>query len=108
MTRKPYPTDLTDDQWGLLESLLPKPKSGTRRGGRPPADLREVVNAVFHHLRGGLAWRLDPFVAAPCERGRDGGDGDAGADRVGDPCHGPTDGQPSQMHSAQPAPRSVR
>ena len=65
MTRKPYPTDLTDDQWEQLEPLLPKPKSGTRRGGRPAADLREVANAVFYHLRGGLAWRLLPHDFPP-------------------------------------------
>jgi transposase len=60
MTRKPYTTDLTDDQWERLEPFLPKPKSGTPRGGRPAADLREVVNALAYLLRGGLAWRLLP------------------------------------------------
>ena len=58
MTRKPYATDLTDDQWERLEPFLPKPKSGTPKGGRPAADLREVVNALAYLLRGGLAWRL--------------------------------------------------
>lgn len=60
MTRKPYPTDLTDEQWGRLEPLLPSPKSGTRRGGRPAADTREVANAVLHLLRSGGSWRLLP------------------------------------------------
>ena len=60
MTRKPYPTDLTDDQWERLEPLLPKPRSGTRKGGRPATDRREVVNAVFYHLRAGGAWELLP------------------------------------------------
>ncbi|MBX9622650.1 MAG: transposase [Gemmataceae bacterium] len=53
MTRKRYPTDLTDARWGRLEPLTPKPKSGTRKGGRPATDRREVPNAVFYHLRGG-------------------------------------------------------
>ncbi len=35
MTRKLYTTDLTDEPSGHLEPLLPKPTSGTRRGGRP-------------------------------------------------------------------------
>jgi putative transposase len=65
MTRKPYPTDLTNDQWERLEPLLPRPKSGTRKGGRPATDLREVVNAIFYHLRGGLAWRLLPHDFPP-------------------------------------------
>ena len=58
MSRKPYDTDLTDDQWERLDRLLPKPKSGTARGGRPASDLREVANAIFHHLQAGAAWRL--------------------------------------------------
>ena len=65
MTRKPYPTDLTDEQWESLEPLLPEPRSGTGKGGRPAADLREVVNAIFYHLRGGLAWRLLPHDFPP-------------------------------------------
>ena len=65
MERKPYPTDLTDEQWDHLEPLLPRPKSGTRKGGRPAADRREVVNAIFHHLRGGSAWRLLPHDFPP-------------------------------------------
>ena len=65
MTRKSYSTDLTDDQWERLEPLLPKPKSGTPRGGRPAVDLREVVNAIAYLLRGGLAWRLLPHDFPP-------------------------------------------
>ena len=42
--RKPYRTDLTDDQWGLLATVLPPAKPG----GRPrTVDLREVVNAML-------------------------------------------------------------
>jgi len=65
MIRKPYSTDLTDDQWERLAPLLPKSRSGTRNGGRPAADLREVVNAIFYHLRGGSAWRLLPHDFPP-------------------------------------------
>ena len=65
MTRKAYQTDLTDDQWDRLEPFLPKPKSGTPKGGRPAADLREVVNAVAYLLRAGLAWRLLPHDFPP-------------------------------------------
>ena len=65
MTRKPYATDLTDEPWGHLEPLLPKPKSGTRKGGRPAADLREVADAIFDPLRGGRAWRLLPHDFPP-------------------------------------------
>jgi transposase len=60
MTRKPYPTDLTDAQWERLEPLIPRPKSGTQKGGRPAVDRREIVNAIFYHLRGGSSWELLP------------------------------------------------
>ena len=61
MSRKPYPTDLTDEQWERLDSLLPPPKTGTTKGGRPvTVDRREVVNAIFYHLRAGGAWRMMP------------------------------------------------
>jgi putative transposase len=65
MTRKPYPTDLTDDQWERIEPLLPKPKSGTRKGGRPAADTRAVLDAIFYLLRGGCAWRMLPHDVPP-------------------------------------------
>jgi len=32
--RKTYPSDLTDEQWAIMEPLLPPPRSGPR-GGRP-------------------------------------------------------------------------
>ena len=60
MKRKSYPTDLTDEQWQRIQPLLPSPKSGTAKGGRPAADTREVLDAVFYHLRGGQAWRMLP------------------------------------------------
>jgi putative transposase len=65
MTRKPYPTDLTDEQWQRVQPLLPSPKSGTAKGGRPAADTREVLNAIFYHLRGGQAWRMLPHDFPP-------------------------------------------
>jgi putative transposase len=59
--RAPYPSDLTDQEWTVLEPLLPKPKSGTARGGRPQQyPTREVVNGVRYVLRTGCAWRLLP------------------------------------------------
>lgn len=61
MSRKAYPTDLTDEQWDRLDPLLPKPKSGTPKGGHPVVvDRREVVNAIFYHLRAGGSWRMMP------------------------------------------------
>ena len=62
MSRKPYPSDLTDAQWQLLEPLLPAAK----RGGRPrKTDLREVVNALFYLNREGCTWRALPHDFPP-------------------------------------------
>src|SRR6201992_1835245 len=52
-----YPSDLTDDQWALIEPHLP-PVPG---GGRPrKTNLRDVVDAVFYILRTGCQWRYLP------------------------------------------------
>jgi putative transposase len=56
METRRYDTDLTDEQFALIELLLPRPK----RTGRPPADLREVVNAILYLVRAGCQWRLLP------------------------------------------------
>ena len=56
--RRAYATDLSDDEWRILEPLVPKAKPG----GRPRAhETRELLNASFFYvLRGGCAWRLLP------------------------------------------------
>jgi putative transposase len=60
--RKAYSSDLTDEQWELIEPLLPTAKPG----GRPrKTDIREVVNAIFYLLRTGCAWRLLPHDFPP-------------------------------------------
>jgi putative transposase len=52
-----YPSDLTDDQWDLIERHLP-PEPG---GGRPrKTDLRDVVDAIFYITRTGCQWRYLP------------------------------------------------
>ena len=60
--RKAYSSDLTDEQWKLIEPLLP----AAIPGGRPrKTDIREVVNAIFYLLRTGCAWRLLPHDFPP-------------------------------------------
>jgi putative transposase len=57
MSRRSYPTNLTDEQWAILAPLMPPPK----KGGRPrKTDMREVVNAILYLLRTGCAWDLLP------------------------------------------------
>jgi putative transposase len=62
MSREPYPSDLTDAQWQLLEPLLPAAKPG----GRPRKhDLRAIVNAIFYLNREGCSWRALPHDFPP-------------------------------------------
>jgi putative transposase len=54
--RKQYPSDLTDEQWQVIEPMLPAAKPG----GRPrTVNLREVVNTLYlpstHGLPVGVA-----------------------------------------------------
>ena len=60
MSRKQYPSDLTDKQWQLIQPLIPM-KTGGKAGGRPPEiELREMLDAYFYLLRGGVSWRMLP------------------------------------------------
>jgi len=43
--------DLSDEEWALLEPLLPK----SRRSAR--VDDRKIVNAIIYVLRTGMPWR---------------------------------------------------
>jgi|SRR5271168_3828140 len=56
MSTTHYDTDLTDQQYALIEPFLPPPK----RTGRPSADLRQVLNGILYLLRTGCQWRLLP------------------------------------------------
>jgi putative transposase len=57
MKRKPYPTDLTDSEWMLLQPFVATPQL---RGRPRTADLREILNAIFYILKSGCAWRMLP------------------------------------------------
>ena len=57
-----YETDLTDAEWALVEPYMPRPCGSGRPREWP---LREVLNAIFYVLRGGIAWRLLPSDLPP-------------------------------------------
>jgi putative transposase len=59
-----YPTDLTDEQWELLQLVLP-PRRKPKTRGRPPADMRLMLNALLYFVRSGCAWRLLPKDFGP-------------------------------------------
>lgn len=57
MNRTPYPSDLSDAEWLLIEPLFPQP---TKLGRPRTHPLREIVNAIFYVLRTGCQWRFLP------------------------------------------------
>jgi putative transposase len=64
LPRKAYPSDLTDEQWNILESLVAPPRADGL--GRPPeVDLREVVNAILYLNRSGCQWDMLPHDLPP-------------------------------------------
>lgn len=62
MSTHRYPSDLTDEQWAILEPHLP-PEPG---GGRPrKTDPRDVLDAILYVLRTGCQWRDLPGDLPP-------------------------------------------
>jgi putative transposase len=61
-TRRPYPSDLSDEEWAILEPLL---ASAEKRGRPPRWPKRRIADAVFYLLRSGCAWRMLPREYPP-------------------------------------------
>jgi putative transposase len=61
MRTQSYPSDVTDEQWALIEPHIP-----VHPGGRPRTTaLRDVVDAIFYLLRTGCQWRYLPTDFPP-------------------------------------------
>ena len=60
--RRAYQTDLSDEEWEVIEPHLPLPRAPGRPRLHP---LREILDAVFYVVRGGCAWRLLPHDFPP-------------------------------------------
>lgn len=56
-SRLRYPSDLTDEEWRLVEPLIPAAKRG---GGKRTVVMREVVNGLMYVLSTGCQWRAIP------------------------------------------------
>ena len=57
MSTKRYASDLSDEEWAILEPLVPAAKPG----GRPrTVEMREVLNGIFYLLKTGCQWRMLP------------------------------------------------
>jgi putative transposase len=60
-----YPSDLTDDQWELLEPVFNAPG---KRGRKHADDLRTVVDAMLYIAQTGCQWRYLPESFGPWTR----------------------------------------
>jgi putative transposase len=59
--RKPYPSDLTDQQWEIIDPLIP-----VHRVGRPrTVNMREVLNTIFYQAKSGCQWDMLPHDLLP-------------------------------------------
>src|SRR5512142_1025864 len=54
--RKPYPSDLTDEQWEIIKPLIPVNSVGRPR----EVEMREVLNTIFSQNRSGCQWDMLP------------------------------------------------
>ena len=59
---KPYPSDLTDDQWDLIRPLLPR---ASKVGHPVIVARRRLLDAIFYILRTGCQWRQLPHDFPP-------------------------------------------
>jgi transposase len=61
-SRLRYPSDLTDEEWSLVEPQIPPAKRG---GNKRHVNLREVVNGLMYILSTGCQWRALPKDLPP-------------------------------------------
>jgi len=61
-SRLRYPSDLTDEEWALVEPLIPPAKRGGRRRS---VDMRKVVDGLMYVLSTGCQWRYVPKDLPP-------------------------------------------
>src|SRR6476660_10654176 len=57
-----YPSDLTDDEWARVGSLIPPARRG---GNKLSVDVREVMNGIMYVLSTGCQWRAIPNDLPP-------------------------------------------
>jgi len=62
MNRKPYPTDVSDDEWAFVAPYLTLMREEAPQRDHP---LREVFNGLRYVVRGGIAWRMVPNDLPP-------------------------------------------
>lgn len=62
MARKPYPSDVTDEEWAFVAPYLTLMREDAPQRDY---DLREVFNGLRYFVRGGMTWRMLPNDLPP-------------------------------------------
>jgi len=57
-----YPSDLTDEQWSLIEHYFER---SDPRGAESQHSKRTIVNAIIYVIRAGIQWRMMPNDLPP-------------------------------------------
>jgi transposase len=65
--RQRYRTDLTDEQWTLIEPVLTTWREDRHSIRTPVHDLREIVDAILYVNRTGAQWDLLPHDFPPAK-----------------------------------------
>ena len=60
-----YPSDLTDEEWSLAKTEIPRAKQG---GNKRTVDVREVMNGLMYVLSTDCQWRAIPKDLLPRSR----------------------------------------
>ncbi|MEV2184114.1 IS5 family transposase, partial [Streptomyces sp. NPDC047966] len=65
--RKPYPSDLSDEQWALIEPVITvwKDRHRSVSGHQGAYEMREIVNAILYQGRTGCQWLYLPHDLPP-------------------------------------------
>jgi transposase len=61
-SRLRYPSDLSDEEWAVIEPLIPPAKRG---GDKRTVNVRQVVNGMLYVLSTGCQWRAIPKDLPP-------------------------------------------
>jgi transposase len=68
-SRRPYPSDLSDARWALIEPILTEWRAARAANGlginAPVRELREIVNAILWVNRTGAGWDYLPHDLPP-------------------------------------------
>ena len=65
IARKPYPSDVSDEEWSLVAPYLALMREDA---GQRQHSLRELFNGLRYLIRYGIAWRAMPNDLPPCGR----------------------------------------